>query len=185
MRIERFEWDGRDAPGLAKRIRRLQPALAGVSGPVAEIIAEVRSGGDPALAEIESRFGAGRIDPDALRQDDETVSGAPSRLEPDLLRALETAAANIRAVAEAQLVDRRRVDLPQGQTVDLREVAVGSAGIYAPGGAAAYPSTVLMGCIPAKVAGVERVVLATPPLRKANFSSIGATSVSPTSRWGC
>ena len=79
--------------------------------------------------------------------------------------ALETAAANIRAVAEAQLADEIRVELEQGQSVELREVPVGSAGIYAPGGAASYPSTVLMGCIPAKIAGVRRVALATPPGR--------------------
>src|SRR5262249_40903512 len=75
---------------------------------------------------------------------------------------LETAAANVRAVAEAQITEGRRVELEQGQSVDLRQVPVASAGIYAPGGAAAYPSTALMGCIPAKVAGVERIVLATP-----------------------
>jgi histidinol dehydrogenase len=79
-----------------------------------------------------------------------------------LISALEAAAANIRAVAEAQLAEDRRVELSQGQSIELREVPVGSAGIYAPGGAAAYPSTVLMGCIPAKAARVERVALATP-----------------------
>jgi histidinol dehydrogenase len=76
---------------------------------------------------------------------------------------MELAAANIRAVAEGQLAEKRRVKLSQGQAIELREVPVGSAGIYAPGGTAAYPSTVLMGCIPAKVAGVERVAVATPP----------------------
>jgi len=60
-------------------------------------------------------------------------------------------------VAEAQLGEPRTVTLPQGQTVEIDEVAVGAAGIYAPGGKAAYPSSVLMGCIPAKIAGVERV----------------------------
>ena len=69
---------------------------------------------------------------------------------------------NIRAVADAQLGNERRVRLEQGHSVDLREVPVGSAAVYAPGGAAPYPSTVLMGCIPAKTAGVQRVVLATP-----------------------
>jgi histidinol dehydrogenase len=76
--------------------------------------------------------------------------------------ALETAAANIRAVADAQLTSDRRVELAQGQSVELREVPVGSAAVYAPGGGAAYPSTVLMGCIPAKAAGVQRVIVATP-----------------------
>jgi histidinol dehydrogenase len=163
MKVQRFEWDGQDPRGLAAEVRALQPALGEVSDPVAEIIAEVRSGGDAAVAEIEARFGDGPVDPDTFRQPDEALEAAGSRLDPDLVAALETAAANIRAVAEAQLSDDREVGLEQGQTVSLREVSVGSAGIYAPGGAAAYPSTVLMGCIPAKVAGVGRVALATPP----------------------
>jgi histidinol dehydrogenase len=162
MRLERFDWDGADPRGLAARIRALQPQLGEVSEPVAAIIAEVRDGGDRALAEIETRFADGPVSPDSLRQPDDTVRSAVSRLDAELVTALETAAANIRAVAEAQLADDRELRLEQGQVIELREVAVGSAGIYAPGGEAAYPSTVLMGCIPAKVAGVGRVVLATP-----------------------
>jgi histidinol dehydrogenase len=77
---------------------------------------------------------------------------------------MELAAANIRAVAAAQIAtEPTRLELPQGQTVSIREVPLGAAGIYAPGGRAAYPSSVLMCAIPAKVAGVERIVLATPP----------------------
>src|SRR5262249_47178369 len=65
--------------------------------------------------------------------------------------------------AEAQATrDEVELTLEQGQTASLRAVAVSSAGIYAPGGAAAYPSTVLMGCTPAKIAGVERIALASP-----------------------
>ena len=73
------------------------------------------------------------------------------------------AAANVRAVAESGLHEAARTELPQGQTVTVREVPVGAAGIYAPGGRAAYPSSVLMCAIPAEVAGVERVALASPP----------------------
>jgi histidinol dehydrogenase len=163
MKVQRFEWDGRDARDLARKIRALQPTLGEVGETVAEIIAAVRSGGDSAVAEIEGRVGSGPIDPDRFRQSDEAMRSASSRLEPHLVSALETAAANIRAVAEAQLAAERDVKLGQGQSVELREVPVGSAGVYAPGGGAPYPSTVLMGCIPAKVAGVERVALATPP----------------------
>jgi histidinol dehydrogenase len=163
MKVQRFEWDGKDAPDLARKIRALQPTLGEVGETVAEIIDAVRSGGDSAVAEIEGRVGSGPIDPDRLRQSDEAIRSASSRLEPGLVSALETAAANIRAVAEAQVADEREVELGQGQSVELRDVPVGSAGVYAPGGGAPYPSTVLMGCIPAKVAGVERVALATPP----------------------
>ena len=163
MKIKSFDWDGGDAEALAAEIRALQPPLGEVSEPVSQIIAEVRRGGDSALAAIEERFGSGAVDPVSFRQPGEVVSSAASRLDPDLVTALQTAAANIRSVAEAQVPAEARVELDQGQSVGLREVPVGSAGIYAPGGAAAYPSTVLMGCIPAKVAGVERIAVATPP----------------------
>jgi histidinol dehydrogenase len=163
MRIERFDWDGRDARGLATRVRDLQPALGEVADPVRVIVAAIRAEGDSALVEIEGRFADDDVDADSIRQPDEAIAAARSSLDRELVEAMELAAANIRAVAEAQLADERRVELDQGQTVELREVPVESAGIYAPGGAAAYPSTVLMGCIPAKVAGVQRVVVATPP----------------------
>jgi histidinol dehydrogenase len=81
-----------------------------------------------------------------------------------LIESLKLAAANIRKVAKA-LIDGKEsvIELPQGQTVAVREVPVAAAGIYAPGGLAAYPSSVLMCAIPAQVAGVERIALASPP----------------------
>jgi histidinol dehydrogenase len=77
---------------------------------------------------------------------------------------MEVAAANIRTVAEAQVSDEpSAVELPQGQTVTVRDLPVVAAGVYAPGGHATYHSSVLMCAIPARVAGVERVVLVSPP----------------------
>jgi histidinol dehydrogenase len=179
MRIDRFDWDGADARGLATQIRDLQPALDEVADPVRVIVAAIRADGDSALVDIEGQFASGVIDADSVRQPREAMASALSRLDPELVEAMELAAANIRAVAEAQLAEPRRVELDQGQSVDLREVPVASAGIYAPGGAAAYPSTVLMGCIPAKVAGVERVVVATPRGKAAPVSDVvlGAASI--------
>jgi histidinol dehydrogenase len=162
VRIQRFDWDGEEPQALAAQVRALQPPLGEESESVAEIIAQVRGGGDTAVAEIDARFGEGPPSRESFRQPEEALESAASKLDPDLRSALETAAANIRAVAEAQLADDRRVELSQGQSIDLREIPVTSAAIYAPGGTAAYPSTVLMGCIPAKVAGVGRVVVATP-----------------------
>jgi histidinol dehydrogenase len=162
VRIQSFDWDGRDARALAAEIRALQPPLGEIGETVAEIIAAVRERGDEAVSELEQRFGSGPVDPGAMPIPIAEVRSALERLDPELRGALETAAANIRAVAEAQLAEERRVELAQGQAVELRELPVGAAAVYAPGGAAPYPSTVLMGCIPAKVAGVQRVVLATP-----------------------
>jgi histidinol dehydrogenase len=162
MRIQIFDWDGRDPATLAAEIRGLQPGLGEVSGAVAEIIEAVRERGDDAIAEFEARFGEGPPDPRTLPVPIADVRSALERLDPQLRGAMETAAANIRAVADAQLANERRVRLEQGHDVEVREVPVGSAAVYAPGGAASYPSTVLMGCIPAKTAGVQRVVLATP-----------------------
>jgi histidinol dehydrogenase len=163
MRIESFDWDGQDAAALAAEIRGLQPPMGEVSGAVAEIIAAVRERGDEAVAELEERFGAGPVDPRMLPVPDLEIRAALERVDPEMRAALETAAANIRVVAEAQPAGESRVELEQGHSVELREVPVGSAGVYAPGGSASYPSTVLMGCLPAKIAGVRRVALATPP----------------------
>jgi histidinol dehydrogenase len=162
MRIKPFDWDGRDAHALATEIRELQPPLGEVGETVAEIIAAVRERGDDAVAEFEARFGGGGVDPHTLPVPIEEVRASLERIDPELRGALETAAANVRAVADAQLANARRVQLEQGHSVELRDVPVGSAAVYAPGGAASYPSTVLMGCIPAKTAGVQRIVLATP-----------------------
>jgi histidinol dehydrogenase len=162
VRIASFDWDGRNPDDLAEEIRALQPPLGNVGETVAEIIAAVRDRGDESIAEFEARFGGGALEPRDLPISDAEIRSALGRLDPEARAALETAAANIRTVAEAQLADERRVELEQGQSVELREVPVGSAGVYAPGGTASYPSTVLMGCLPAKVAGVERIVLATP-----------------------
>jgi histidinol dehydrogenase len=163
MRVESFDWDGQDPRRLAAELRALQPPLGEVSEAVAEIIAAVRERGDEAVAELEQRFGGPAPDPRMLPVPEAEVRSALDRLDPESRRALDIAAANIRAVADAQLAEDRRLELDQGQSVELRELPVGSAAVYAPGGIASYPSTVLMGCVPAKTAGVERVVLVTPP----------------------
>ena len=160
----RFDWE---EPGaLAERIRGW--ATAAVESPdLGPIETAVIERGDEALRELTARFDATESPPARLRADPAAATAALDGLGPDLRGAMETAAANIRKVAEAQLDESpRTIDLPQGHTVEVREVPVRAAGVYAPGGQAAYPSTVLMCCIPAKVAGVGRVALATPPGRQ-------------------
>jgi histidinol dehydrogenase len=161
MRVRRFDWQGAAATATALRD---WAAAAAPAADVAPIEREVLARGDAAVLELTARFDATEWAPESLRVDPRAAPEALAALAPDLREALELAAANVRAVAAAQAgAEPNRVDLPQGQVVSLREVAVGAAGIYAPGGRAAYPSSVLMCAIPAQVAGVERIALASPP----------------------
>jgi histidinol dehydrogenase len=161
MRQRRFEWEGAKETAASIRswaVQETEPVDVG------QIEAQVRQGGDKAVLDLTARFDATERAPEALRVDPDALADALAGLDHRIRESLELAAGNIRAVAEAQLgLEPRRVDLPEGQSVTLREVAVEAAGIYAPGGRAAYPSSVLMGAIPAQVAGVERVALASPP----------------------
>jgi len=161
MRVRRFEWEGATATAAALRtwVAESSPAVD-----VAMIEREVREGGDAALSRLTERLDATLRPPHSLRVDPMEAEAAKSSLAPELLSAMEVAAVNIRAVATAQLrADADPVELEQGQTVNMREAPVGAAGVYVPGGRAAYPSSVLMCAIPAQVAGVERVALVSPP----------------------
>jgi histidinol dehydrogenase len=161
MKIKRFEWGG--AVETAASIRQWT-AESAPDANVEAIEREVRERGDEAVLRLTARFDATEATPESLRVPPEEATSAMASLDADLRKALELAAANIRAVAEAQIDGSQRVvSLSQGQSVAVRDVAVGAAGLYAPGGRAAYPSSVLMCAIPAQVAGVERLALASPP----------------------
>jgi len=161
MKTRRFHWSG--AKQTAAAIRAWSAAglpTVDVSG----IEAEVRNGGDAALLRLTARFDATERAPQSVRVDTAAIEAALASLDTGLRESLELAIANVRTVAAAQIDPQpRAAQLPQGHTVTVREAPVGAVGIYAPGGRAAYPSSVLMGAVPARVAGVERVVLATPP----------------------
>ena len=164
MRTEWMTWDGRDAPELAARLRSLAPPLSEVTADVERIVERVREGGDAALREISERLG--EDPPESLAVDPEAIEAAPGLLEPEVREALRLAAGNIHAVASAELEARARpaaVELPQGQAVEVREEPIAAVGVYAPGGRATYPSSVLMCAIPARVAGAVRVAVASPP----------------------
>ncbi len=163
MKVERFEWDGSDARAQAARLRRLSPPQEEVAEAVREIVAAVRERGDEALREIAARLGEEA--PESWRVDPDAIAAAPGLLDPEVREAMRTAAKNVAAVARAELEALQRpaaVELPEGQTVEVRSDPILAAGVYAPGGRATYPSSVLMCCIPAKVAGVARVAVASP-----------------------
>jgi histidinol dehydrogenase len=127
---------------------------------VREIIASVRADGDAALRDLTKRFDG--CDVDELRVGDDEIVDARSSVPEEFLAALEYAHDEIRAYHEAQVGSPIEMDR---NGVHLRElvVPVARAGCYVPGGRAAYPSTVLMTAIPARIAGVESVVLCVPP----------------------
>jgi histidinol dehydrogenase len=160
MKVQRFEWAGAGATAEAVRnwTAEAEPPVE-----VDSIGGLVREGGDAALLALTRRYDVTDGEIDQIKVDPADAQAALAALDPSLREALETAAANVRAVAEAQLGEERKVELPQGHSVRLREVPVRAAGLYAPGGRAAYPSSVLMTVLPARAAGVERIALATPP----------------------
>jgi histidinol dehydrogenase len=147
---------------LAKELRELVPAPESVSADVAEIIARVRASGDDALRYFTRKFDTGGSTPAALRVPDAELDTAADRLEDDVRAGLELAAENVRRVAEAWLVEERAVDF-DGHQVKLRSAPVERAGVYVPSGRAPYPSTVVMGTVTARVAGVAEVAVCAPP----------------------
>jgi histidinol dehydrogenase len=159
MRVRRFDWTQADPVATEIRAWAAETAPEVDVEPIARAVIE---GGDAALLRLTERFDG--VSPEQLRVDPDEVAAALESLDPEVREALEVAAANVRAVAEAQVDDTpHKVELPQGQAVVLQDIAVRSAGVYAPGGRAAYPSSVLMCCIPARAAGVERLAVASPP----------------------
>jgi histidinol dehydrogenase len=128
---------------------------------VAGIVADVRTRGDEALREMAERFDGVALD--AIEVPRTAWEAALEALDPDLRSALERAAANIRRFHEAQLPDEVRVEVEPGVVVTRAWTPLARVGVYAPGGTAAYPSSVLMGVVPARAAGVDEVVVCSPP----------------------
>ena len=147
-----------DAAEVAAEVRATVPAAASVADAVAAIVEDVRLRGNAAVASYEARFGDGQWG----RVPQERLDAALDALDPGVRRALALAAANIEAVAAAGLGADTAVTLEQGQSVRLRDVPVRRAAVYAPGGRAPYPSSVLMGAVTARAAGVDEVVVVAP-----------------------
>jgi histidinol dehydrogenase len=165
MKVRRFGWRGALDTSNAIRLWTLE-AWPTVGKDVRKIESDFMSSDDrdSFLLEMTARFDATEVEPESLAVAEEERTAALSRIDDRLRASLEVAAENIRMVAAAQVQNPpKTVTLPQGHSVTLREVPIGAAGIYAPGGRAAYPSSVLMCAIPAREAGVERIALATPP----------------------
>ncbi|MEO0664474.1 MAG: histidinol dehydrogenase, partial [Pseudomonadota bacterium] len=131
-----------------------------VDDAVAAIIAQVRAEGDAALRELTARFD--RLELGALAFTADEIDAECAKVPAAEAAALELAAERIRAYHLRQLPEDARWTDPSGAELGWRWTPVSAAGLYVPGGLASYPSSVLMNAIPAKVAGVERLVITTP-----------------------
>lgn len=130
---------------------------------VNEIIENVRTNGDKALFEYTETFDHFRLTPDNIRVSREEIDEAYSLLDAKLIDVLRQSAENIRAFHTKQLRNSWFDARPDGTILGMKITPIGRAGVYVPGGKAAYPSSVLMNVIPAKVAGVREIVMTTPP----------------------
>lgn len=137
-------------------------ADADVSADVRAIIQDVRDRGDAAVAELTSKFDQHDLEQTGWRVDKAESAAALEGLEASLRVALELAALRIRDYHDGQLPENRDYMDDAGVRIGARWGAVERAGIYIPGGRAAYPSSVLMNALPAKVAGVEHIIMVTP-----------------------
>ena len=139
---------------------RVEPTV-NVADIVAEIIANVRKNGDEALFAYCEKFDKAKLT--ALQVTKEEIDEAVSSIDPDFIRILETAAGNIRKFHSRQVRNSFIINEEDGILMGQKIIPVDRAGLYVPGGTAAYPSTVLMDSIPAKIAGVKELVMVTPP----------------------
>jgi histidinol dehydrogenase len=149
--------------GFAALLDAARETTQRVDAAVAAIIAEVRAEGDAALLRLTGRFdGWAPADAAALRVTSAEVEAACAAVAPELMAALDIAAARIEAFHRAQMP--RDLDLPatDGVALGMRWGALDAVGLYVPGGKAAYPSSVLMNALPARVAGVGRIAMVVP-----------------------
>lgn len=151
---------------------------------VRSIIAEVRAQGDVALIALSQRLDKNKLTPETIRLPVSEIEAAEARCPKPVLAALDVAAARIESFHHRQLPEGCRYTDETGAVLGWRWTALDSVGVYVPGGTAAYPSSVLMNAIPARVAGVARIAMVTPavggkinPLVLAAANRVGVTEI--------
>lgn len=155
---------------------RTEPEI-NVEAVVSEIIENVKKKGDKALYEYCEKFDKAKLDSLIVSEDE--INEAVNSVEPEFLEILKTAAENIRDYHKNQVRSGFEIKKADGVIIGQKVIPVDKAGLYVPGGTAAYPSTVLMDSIPAKIAGCKEVVMVTPPSQngKVNPVILAAASV--------
>lgn len=155
---------------------RFEPTSS-VEGIVSDIIENVKNNGDFALLNYTEKFDGVKLS--SLRVTTEEIQEALTLVEPEFLEILKEAAANITEFHKKQVPPSFSFEKADGVVIGQKSTPVDRAGLYVPGGTAAYPSTVLMDSIPAKIAGVPEIVMVTPPAKngKVNPNILAAAYV--------
>lgn len=148
------------AESVRNELPRASVSIESVSDTVLELIAEIRDDSLAALVAHAERFDG--VVPEDFRVSQADMEAALAQLDPDLRVAIETAIERVRKVSESQLPQAASVSLSDGANVTTRFVPVDSVGLYVPGGKAVYPSSAVMNVVPALVANVPRIVIASP-----------------------
>ena len=143
-------------------IRRSPDDYGPYEATVKEIVANVHEKGDAALLEYTAKFDKAELTPETMRVTEEEIREAYDAVDPELLSVIRKAIKNIEEYHELQKRNSWITTKPDGSILGQKIAPVEYAGVYVPGGKAAYPSTVLMNVIPAKVAGVPNIVMTTP-----------------------
>ena len=141
---------------------------------VSGILSDIRKRGDDALIDYTARFDGVQLEPEELQVSEESLERAAAGVDAKVLEAMRLAIENIRAFHQRQLETSWEIEPSPGIMLGQRVQPIESVGLYVPGGTAAYPSSVLMNVIPAQVAGVRRIAVATPPRNLASNRAVAA-----------
>lgn len=166
MEIRVIDESSADLKELAAKLgMRAKMEMKDVTGSVALILEQVRNEGDAAVSRFTGEFDKVSLDPAEFRVREDEIKAALAQTDSGLIKVMQDAYRNIAEFHEAQKENDVEIDRGNGSYVKLVSRAIGTAGIYVPGGTASLPSSVLMNIAPAKAAGVGRIVMCTPPRR--------------------
>jgi histidinol dehydrogenase len=173
MEIVNYKSDATNAALDRIRSRSLQMNSELVAR-VAEIVEGVRAGGDEAIIHYTEKFDGVVLDPADLRVDRDFIRTAAASVDARVVEAFRLAIQNIKAFHEHQREADWQISTEEGAVIGQRILPIASAGLYVPGGRAAYPSSVAMNAVPAQVASVPRIAIATPPGTLERNTSVAA-----------
>ena len=143
---------------------------------VQSIVDQVKAKGDEALFAFTKEFDKAEVSAETVRVGEEEIEEAYRQVKPELLEVMKRSLENIRSYHEKQKRNSWFDARPDGTILGQKVTPLASAGVYVPGGKAAYPSSVLMNIIPAQVAGVERIVMVTPPGKDGRVNPVTLTA---------